>query len=206
MPLKISQHDIVRMKDQVEKMKKRTANVVEKSHEMVGTIVRTAEVGAAAFSMGLIQGKYGGVEIVGVPMDLGLGIGLHMLGLLGVGGDMSGHLHAFGDGSLAAYLSALGAKTGYSWKRKALSGGETKLIETGEQEVARKTAASGGVKYWYRDAYGNFIKDAAGNPIEVIPGVPPPAGAAATAKGAEKYKMKGERLPDEELERLARGQ
>ncbi|MFH1010985.1 MAG: hypothetical protein V1784_07105 [bacterium] len=199
MPLKISQHDIMRMKDQVEKMKKRSSSVVEKSHELVSTIVRTAEVGAAAFSMGLVQGKYGGVEIVGVPMDLGLGLGLHMMGLLGVGGNMSHHLHAFGDGTLAAYLTTLGRTTGYAWKIKAKSGQETKLISTGEEHGADIPA-----EQWYKDADGRYLLDKGGNPIRIRPGVSHPPEATALGPLPKSY-VKGERLDDAELERLARG-
>ena len=116
MPLKISQHDIIRLKDQAEKLKKRASGAIERSHEVVETLTRSAVVGSSAFAFGMIQGKTGGVEVVGVPHALGIGLGGHLAAMMGVGGNLSGQLHNLADGALAAYLTAMGRGVGLRWK------------------------------------------------------------------------------------------
>ena len=75
------------------RLKSRMRNMSEKSEEGVETLVATAEISAAAFLSGVVQGRTGGIEVVGVPLDLGLGAGLHVLAFAGFGGRMSEHLH-----------------------------------------------------------------------------------------------------------------
>ncbi len=82
-------------------------------------MVHTAEVSSAAFVAGVVQGRTGGVEVLGVPMDLGLAAGLHVLAFAGIGGKMASHLHGFGDGFLAAFLATTGRGVGQAMKAKA---------------------------------------------------------------------------------------
>ena len=118
MPLKISQHDIIRLKDQAEKLKKRASGAIERSHEVIETLTRSAVLGSSAFAFGMIQGKVpGGVEVVGVPLDLGIGLGGHLAAMMGVGGNLSGQLHNIADGALAAYLTAMGRGVGLRWQK-----------------------------------------------------------------------------------------
>src|SRR5574343_891916 len=116
MPLKISHGDLVRLKDQTTKLQARLKTVSAKSKGTVEALVRTAEVGSAAFALGAMQGRFGSVSVVGVPAELGAAIGLHALGAFGVGGEAAKHLHSFGDGALASYLSTLGRGVGLSWQ------------------------------------------------------------------------------------------
>ncbi len=97
----------------------------DKADKAVEVLVSAAEVGGASFSLGLIQGRYGGVEIVGVPLDLGAAIVLHGLAFIGVGGKLSHHLHNFGDGALATYLATLGRGAGVEMRKKALGAAVT---------------------------------------------------------------------------------
>jgi len=125
MALQLSSRDIVRYAEQAKNLKNRAQKALDKSHETVEHLVRTAEVSASAFALGMIQGKYGKQSVImGVPIDLGAGLGAHLAAIMGIGGHMAPHLHAFGDGALACYLSTLGMATGLAWKHKSLGGGE----------------------------------------------------------------------------------
>lgn len=80
--------------------------------------VRTLEVAAAAGAGGLIQGKAGeeGSHIFHVPTDLGLGLGLNLLGYFNAAGDHSEHLNNLGDGFLASFTSSVGFGWGNTWR------------------------------------------------------------------------------------------
>ena len=82
--------------------------------------VRTIEVAAAAGAGGLIQGKAGpeGSHVMHVPTDLGLGLGLNLLGYFNAAGDQySEHLNNLGDGFLASFTSSVGFGWGDSWRK-----------------------------------------------------------------------------------------
>lgn len=115
MALSVSQRDIVNFKQRVDRMTAKAKGVIERSKETMETVLTTTEVGAASFLFGLAQGKFGGIQIVGVPLDLLAGIGLHIAAFSGVGGKgTSKHMHAFADGALASFFNYLGRDVGYA--------------------------------------------------------------------------------------------
>jgi hypothetical protein len=114
MALSVSQRDIVNFKQRVDRLSAKAKGVIERSKETMATVVTTTEVGAAAFLFGLAQGKFGGIQIVGVPVDLLAGIGLHIAAFAGVGKGAEKHLHAFADGALASFFNHLGRDVGYA--------------------------------------------------------------------------------------------
>lgn len=123
MAMTISKKDAQHAVARLETIKKRIANIREQAEQTTERLVTTAEVGGAAFAMGVIQGKTGGVEVFGVPLELGLGLGLNAFALLGGAGKHSGHLNNVGNGCLAAYATTLGRGVGATWKGKALGAG-----------------------------------------------------------------------------------
>lgn len=118
MALKVTRRDLTGWKGKALRAQNRMKNITAKADKTVAIVVHTAEVSSAAFVAGVVQGRTGGVEVLGVPMDLGLAAGLHVLGFAGVGGKMSGHLHGFGDGFLAAFLATTGRGVGQAMKAK----------------------------------------------------------------------------------------
>lgn len=115
MALAVSQKDIVNFKQRVDRMTTKAKNIIEQSKQTMETVVTTTEVSAASFLFGLAQGKFGGIQIVGVPVDLLAGIGLHILAFSKVGGKGNQkHLHAFADGALASFFNHLGRDVGYA--------------------------------------------------------------------------------------------
>ena len=90
-------------------MKARISKMRAKSTEQVESLVGATEMATAAFTMGVIDGRWGGVELVGVPLSLLVAGSGHLLGFLGVA---STHMHNFANGSLAAYLTTLGNGVG----------------------------------------------------------------------------------------------
>lgn len=118
MALKISKRDLGGWKGKALRAQNRMKNISKQADKTVATMVHTAEVSSAAFVAGVVQGRTGGIEVVGVPMDLGLAAGLHVLAFAGIGGKMASHLHGFGDGFLAAFLATTGRGVGQAMKAK----------------------------------------------------------------------------------------
>lgn len=116
--MKITKADAARAMDRLASVKNRIAKVQREAEERVEQAVRTLEVAGAAFGVGVMQGRTGGIEVVGVPLELGAGLALEVLGHLDFAGKMSGHLINVGDGFLAGYATTLGRGVGEEWARK----------------------------------------------------------------------------------------
>lgn len=118
MAMKVSKSQVGGWKKKALAAKKRMDKVSAQTSKQIETAVHTAEVSSAAFVAGVVQGRYGGIEVMGIPMDLGLAALLHVGGFMGVGGKMSSHLHGFADGFLASFLTTTGRGVGQSWKAR----------------------------------------------------------------------------------------
>lgn len=93
----------------------RLKRVKEESDDAVMQVVQTAEVGASSFGHALIEGYWNGVEFLGIPLPLLTGTGFHVLGFLDVAPE---HMHNFGDGAYASYLTTLGLGLGEEMRQK----------------------------------------------------------------------------------------
>jgi len=118
MALHITKRDAQHAVHRLQSIQRRIASIKERAEETTARIVTTAETAGAAFAMGVLQGRTGGVEVFGVPVELGLGLGLNAFALLGGAGKHSEHLASVGNGCLAAYAATLGRGVGATWKDK----------------------------------------------------------------------------------------
>lgn len=109
----------LRAKDRVKRIKEQADKAVQK-------VVSTAEISTAAFTMGVIDGRYGGVELMGIPLSLLLAGTSHLTAFLGVAPD---HMHAFGNGFLASYLSNLGNGVGAKMAMEAQAALQTQAAQ-----------------------------------------------------------------------------
>lgn len=132
--MQITKRDAQHAMHRLESIKKRIANIREHAEQTTERVVATAETFGAAFAMGVVQGRTGGVELFGVPVELGLGLGLNAFALLGGAGRASTHVNAVGNGCLAAYATTLGRGVGSTWKDKA-SGTTSQLGGGGQGQI-----------------------------------------------------------------------
>src|SRR5438105_5051480 len=95
-----------------QKGKKQLHSVKEKTAEIVGEMVTKVEVFGSSFAMGVIQGRFGGVEVVGAPVDLVAAGGLGLLGFALPQREYASHLHALSNGCLGSYGSTIGRGVG----------------------------------------------------------------------------------------------
>lgn len=125
---------IKKLQDRLATAQRRTASVRKQAGAFVESAVRTAEICGVAFALGYFQGKKGGWEIMGVPMELALGLVSHAAALAGIGMGAAEHVRAIGDGSLAAYMTTYGRGMGRESAAKEAKP-STKGYEVGGYEV-----------------------------------------------------------------------
>lgn len=107
------------IKNRYVSMQKRVQAIKEDAQEKIMTVVQTVEIGTASFGFGVINGRWNRPEMVGIPVDALVGIGLHAVGF--VIDDAPGkHMHNLGDGAVACYAAGLG--TGIGAKMRAEAG------------------------------------------------------------------------------------
>lgn len=116
MAMQLSHKDLVAKAAQVDRLKAGMSKIKGEAQKAVGTILRSTVVSGASFFFGGLEGRFGGVEIVGVPMSLLAATAAHGLGFMGIGGELT---HAFGDGAFGSYATNLGFSTGRTMAIKA---------------------------------------------------------------------------------------
>lgn len=116
-------------KEKAQRAAARLSRMREKSEEMLGQVLQTSEVVGTGFMFAFLRGRMGDAEgelnLAGVPVSLGAGIGFHLLGFTGVFGKYAEHAHNLGDGALTEYGVVqgmrLGAQSGASIQGRRIS-------------------------------------------------------------------------------------
>lgn len=128
MAIEVSKKELTRMGKLYESGKKTVARMKERGEHVAGKAIRTTEMGAVAFGLGVMHGRTikpdgsSGIEVMGMPIDLILGTGLNLAGYFGLGGKHSDHLNNLGDGALAVYLANMGMSVGVKMAAKSEGG------------------------------------------------------------------------------------
>jgi hypothetical protein len=125
---KITKKDMDAFQRKYQGMQNRLAGQRAKADELMETVVTTIEIGAVSFGLGMVNGYWvdketgeRGVSILGVPLDLGLAVGMHLVGFMG-SSRMSSHFHAFGNAALASFSLINGMGIGDKMRLKAAEG------------------------------------------------------------------------------------
>lgn len=103
---------------------KKLEKAAEAAKEAAGTVLRSGLTVGTAFGISWARGRYDeGYEddftFFGVPIDLGLGIGLHVVAFLPAMGKYAEHMHSVGDGALSAYAALQGYEMGRESQEEA---------------------------------------------------------------------------------------
>lgn len=121
----------------------------EHMNEIVEDAVAAFEMASTAFAFGVVNGRWGGVEFIGLPVDLWAGGAAHLLAFAGIAPK---HLHAVGNGAIGSYVYTLGRGIGIEMREKArlaamnMSGGPAAVTSGGVpsdawlQQLARRAA------------------------------------------------------------------
>lgn len=125
---KITKRDLAAFEKKYSNMQSRLARQRDKADATMETVVTAVEIGAVSFGLGMVNGYWvdketgeRGVSILGVPLDLGLAVTMHLVGFLG-SNRMSSHFHAFGNAALASFSLISGMGIGDKMRLKAEEG------------------------------------------------------------------------------------
>jgi hypothetical protein len=116
----LARRALIEARDSVVRSEGKLARVRLAAAETIERIVQTSEVCGAAFGMGFVDARWAKMtpqgirppELVGVPVSLMVGLGLHVAGFAKLAGRASEHLHNIADGTIATYFARLGSTTG----------------------------------------------------------------------------------------------
>lgn len=100
----------------------------QKSEKQIMGIARTAEVGLAAGTAGVMNGYFNNPQIGPVPIDVGLGAALKLTSIV-MGGDLSDHLSSISDGFIGGFIYRKAARMGLEASAEA-NGVEAHVILT----------------------------------------------------------------------------
>lgn len=125
MATKVNKAQVARLERAYRSAVSRAKRMKEESESIVGQVQTAALTGGTAFAMGYVEHRFRGddgspgVEILGVPLSLGVGIGGHLASIFGAGGKYSEALQSVANGALASYATTLGAGMGTAhWQQQ----------------------------------------------------------------------------------------
>lgn len=118
---------LAKLQSRIQTLQASNKRAREKVGETMENVLHAAESTGTAYALGYLRGKADNpnkFELVsGVPTDLSVAAGAHLMALMGVGKGMESHLAAIGNGALASYAVVQGMRHG----RKAQGGGSLTL-------------------------------------------------------------------------------
>lgn len=123
--IQISRHHLAKAHKIAQSAQNRLKKVSQHAERAFDIGMDSALAAGTGAALGLLHGRHGPVEVMGVPVEMGGGLALIALGVLGVGGKHAGKLAAIGTGGVTVwgYNSAKGA--GVNLKSKANKKDET---------------------------------------------------------------------------------
>lgn len=116
--------------DTASKLKARLEKMKEEQSENTRMVMRTAEVGAAAFGFGWLSTRYPDVNVLGIDPALVGALAFHAMAFMGLAGKFDDDLHGLGDGALAIYLGTLAAGIGDKQRKEAATATTTTTTTT----------------------------------------------------------------------------
>lgn len=123
--MQISKAMLERMQRQARSAAARASKMKEKAEELTQKVMDGATISGTAFLISYSNHRFRGsdgkpgIEILGVPIDLGIGIGGHLMGLF-MGGQYANAMHNVGNGALASYLTTMGSGLGTKhWQERS---------------------------------------------------------------------------------------
>jgi hypothetical protein len=114
--MQITAKNLNEMASRYESARASIKRIREESEKTIGKVTRSVVLNGTTFGMGIVNGRWNSPDLLGVPIDLGLGLGAHVLGFVGIGGDI---MHNLGDGATAAYFNTLGMGIGKKMQLEA---------------------------------------------------------------------------------------
>lgn len=114
----ISKREAEKLQTRVQSADRRVRAIRDQARAGVATVVHSTESIGSALGFGYINGRYGGVEVLGMPVDALAGGTLMLAGFL-FNDEMSPHLFALGTGGLCSFSTSFGQGAGVEARERA---------------------------------------------------------------------------------------
>jgi hypothetical protein len=103
----------------VQALKTRHEKAIHKANDVIEQGVEATLASATAFGLGIWQTRSDHQKLLGVPVDLAVGLAAHAAGFMEMGGKAGPYLHSVGNGALAAHFHTVGRGVGKEMRQKA---------------------------------------------------------------------------------------
>ncbi len=117
--LNLSLAQVKKFGSEISALKTKHEKAIEKANDVMEQGVDATLASATAFGLGIWQTRADHQKLVGVPVDLAVGLAAHAAGFMGFGGKAAPHLHSIGNGALAAHFHTVGRGVGKEMRAKA---------------------------------------------------------------------------------------
>ena len=104
---------------EIQALKNRHEKAIEKANDVIEQGVDATLASATAFGLGVWQTRSDHQKLLGVPIDLAVGLAAHAAGFMGMGGKAAPYLHSMGNGALSAHFHTVGRGVGKELREKA---------------------------------------------------------------------------------------
>lgn len=128
--IQVSRAHLARMVSSISHHKNKLAKVSQKTERAIDVVANVAIISGVQGGLGFVHGRWGTVEVAGVPLELAGGVGLSLAALFGFGGKHHDKVGSTGGALLGVYSYNQAKGAGMKMKASAAAGGKKGAGET----------------------------------------------------------------------------
>ena len=117
--MNLSLAQVKKFGSEIQALKTRHEKAIHKANDVIEQGVDATLASATAFGLGVWQTRSDHQKLLGVPIDLAVGLAAHAAGFMGMGGKAAPYLHSMGNGALSAHFHTVGRGVGKDLREKA---------------------------------------------------------------------------------------
>ena len=117
--MNLSLEQVKKFGSEIQSLRTKHEKAVKKANEVIEQGVDATLASATAFGLGVWQTRSDHQKVLGVPVDLAMGLAAHAAGFMGMGGKAAPYLHSVGNGALSAHFHTVGRGVGKEMREKA---------------------------------------------------------------------------------------
>jgi len=117
--MNLSLEKMKKFSSEIHALKTKHEKAIQKTNDVIEQGVDATLTSATAFGLGIWQTRSDHQKLLGVPIDLAVGLAAHAAGFMGMGGKAAPYLHSVANGALAAHFHTVGRGVGKEMREKA---------------------------------------------------------------------------------------
>ena len=117
--MNLSLEKMKKFSSEIAALKTKHEKAINKANDAIEQGVDATLASATAFGLGVWQTRSDHQRLLGVPVDLAVGLAAHAAGFMGMGGKAAPYLHSVANGALSAHFHTVGRGVGKEMREKA---------------------------------------------------------------------------------------